>query len=359
MKNSLRRLTALAGLVAARVLIAEQALVALAQPAPVAPLGRATEPAAVDGGVPNAHSVGDGLLIEAAARLERRPSITARLRHLTVIDGQQLYGVGRYWQLGNGDDMRVRLELELGREASLLQISNGRFLWCDRSLPTGRTVTRVDLRQLRFDPVLAAATVNDVRPGRANWSPAQSDLIASSGGLPRMLAALQESFSFYPPQAMRLVIPAADGTSTVPYFAIVGRWKTEKLAALVGHESKAESQGSDLLVSTPERLPQEVLLLFGQADLFPYRIEYRRLQPPPIGGQLPPPTYQLSDRPSAVLEFFDVTFNAPIPPSQFDYVPPTVDWVDHTAAVIEQLRRKRQQNVAIGAIQGESPQPIR
>jgi hypothetical protein len=107
-------------------------------------------------------------------------------------------------------------------------------------------------------------------------------------------------------------------------------------------------------------LPQEVLLLFGQADLFPYRIEYRRPEPPPAGGgNDPAPVYQLSGRPTAVLEFSNVAFDVPIAPSQFDYAPPNVDWVDHTAALIEKLRRERQQEVATRSEPASAAQPVR
>jgi hypothetical protein len=345
--------------VAVRALMAEQAPLAVVQPTPQAHVVPAITNVTAAAGTE--HAVGDGLLAEAAARLERRASVTARLRHQTAVNDQQLYGVGRYWQLGSGDDLRVRLELQLGREASLLKISNGRFLWSDRSLPTGRTVTRVDLRQLRSDPVLAASNVRDTLPGQANWSAVQSNLAASCGGLPSMLAALQDSFAFYPPQAMRLVIPGENGANrvSVPYFAIVGRWKGEKLAALLGHQSTTGDHNPTVSISTPERIPQEVLLLFGQADLFPHRIEYRRLDPLPSGAPVPPPVYQLSNRPTSVLEISDVTFDVLIPPSQFDYVPPNVDWVDQTAALIEQLRRKRQDNVATRGVQAIPDLPVR
>ena len=63
--------------------------------------------------------------------------------------------------------LRVRLELQIaGQDSSLLQVSNSRFLWVDRRLPTGRTVTRVDLRQLRADPVLSARR-SRIDPSRA------------------------------------------------------------------------------------------------------------------------------------------------------------------------------------------------
>jgi hypothetical protein len=49
----------------------------------------------------------------------------------------------------------------------------------------------------------------------------------------------------------------------------------------------------------------------------------------------------------------------PIAPSQFDYAPPNVDWVDHTALLIEKLRRERQQGVAARGDQVPVTQPVR
>src|SRR6266513_2122355 len=131
MKKTLPHFSALVAIVAGRV--------ALAQTAPA--------PARVPSG--------DDLLARATSLLERRASIAARLRHQVAVGGQALYGIGSYWQQGSGEELKVRLELQIaGQDAKLLQVSNSRFLWIDRHLPTGRTVTRFDLRQLRADPAV-------------------------------------------------------------------------------------------------------------------------------------------------------------------------------------------------------------
>ena len=72
----------------------------------------------------------------------------------------------------------------------------------------------------------------------------------------------------------------------------------------------------------------------SQADLFPYRIEYRRLETPQAASRDGPPIpYQLNVDPMIVLEFSDVTFDAPISAGQFDYMPGDADWVNQTAAL--------------------------
>jgi hypothetical protein len=305
-------------------------------------------------------TVGDQVILQAAAQLERRSSVSARLRHQVVLPGKSLiYGHGSYWQQGPADELRVRLELQIaGQEASLLQVSDSRFLWVERRLPIGRTVTRLDLRQLRADALLAGAHFGDIQPGNASWTSSQSDLIANSGGLPSLLSALGESFRFLPPQTMRIAAKTENGqqTTSMPFFAIVGHWRKDKLAKLVtlSQESSVENQEPDTGAAStmspnkvPARLPEEVLILVGQADLFPYRIEYRKLETPiaanQAGAAIP---YQLSGNPMVVLEFTDVAFDVPTDTGQFIYTPGDAEWTDQTAAVLERLRHRRDQQVA-------------
>jgi hypothetical protein len=126
-------------------------------------------------------------------------------------------------------------------------------------------------------------------------------------------------------------------------FAVVGHWRPEKLATLVPNAA----QPSEAAVKLPDRLPQEVLLLVGQADLFPYRVEYRRLETPcPAATSGPTIPYQLSANPLAILELSNVTFDEQIQSGQFDYSPGEVEWVDHTAKLLDRLRKQRQAQVA-------------
>jgi hypothetical protein len=292
-------------------------------------------------------SPGNRLLVQALNQLERRRSATARLSYDIRLRGERLSGRGSYWQQGSGEDLHVCLDLQMiGQDSRLLQVSNGRLLWVDRRLPIGRTVSQINLRQLRTDAALNANSFEEIRPGEASWSPTRLDMLTCYGGLPRLVASLCESFAFMPPQAMRLVSPGEAPQASAPYFAVVGHWKPEKLAMLAGGKSGIPSQGSET-DALAERVPQEVLLLFGQADLFPYRVEYRRRETPlPAGPNLPPATYQLSGNPIVLLEFSDVAFDVPIATGQFDYSPGDIDWVDQTAAVLERLHREREAKVA-------------
>jgi hypothetical protein len=367
MNSSLPRLTTVVILIAAAAIVAararnkpahgEAAATQVPQtsafPATVGPRISSVEQS------PSPASVGDKLLVQVATQLNRRSSVSARLRHQVFIGDSPLYGVGSYWQQGSGSDLKVRLELQFaGQEASLLQVSNNRFLWIDRQLPTGRSLSRVDLRQVRADPILSARSAEELEPGEANWSAVQPELIAHSGGLPSLLASLGENFSFLPPQAMRLAaqVPSDSQPASIPVFAVVGHWRAEKLAALVGRGSEPSGDRGDSktvdahlssLNSLPDRLPQEVLLIVGQGDLFPYRIEYRRLETPLAGGEGSSPIpFQLSPNPLVVLELTDVAFDVTIAAGQFDYAPGDADWVDQTAKLLERLRRERETHLA-------------
>jgi len=303
---------------------------------------------------PNGQQItaGDHLLLQAASRLEQRGSIVARLRYQCHIDGVQMYGAGSYWQQGRGDTLRVRFELQAaGQNASLLQISNSRFLWTDRQLPIGRKITRIDLRELRAAVVNGSKNLVDARPGEATWSTLETASLAHCGGLPGLLAAIHQHFSLLPPQAMRLATtpPTASRPVSIPVFAVVGHWRISKLTALASpsQATKTLMSGSATaeraeLPSLPARLPQEILLLVGQADLFPYRIEYRHLETPAVvSGEAPPP-YQLSPSPIVALECSDVAFDVPIDRGMFDYSPGNAEWIDQTAEVLERLYRERQ-----------------
>jgi hypothetical protein len=176
--------------------------------------------------------------------------------------------------------------------------------------------------------------------------------------LPSLLNALGESFAFLPPQPMRIASEEEAGrpTTSIPFFAVVGHWRQDRLAKLLPASAVPAPAGQgppppgslpSKMDAVPARLPQEVLILFGQSDLFPYRIEYRKLETPiaanQAGAAIP---YQLSARPMVVLEFTDVRFDIPTDTSQFIYTPGDAEWTDQTTALLERLRQQRNAQLA-------------
>jgi hypothetical protein len=286
-------------------------------------------------------TAGDHLLKQARTQLERRTSVTARLRHQVALDGRQLFGVGSYSQQGTGEELRMRLELQFAAdETSLLQISNGRTLWTDQRLPAGRSITKLDLRKVRYELTRAQEDLDELEPGRATWTMAPPEISIRSGGLPTLLTSLSNRFRFSEPQSMRWTpAPKLEGQpDSFPVFAVVGRWKPEILAQFL-------SEGTHAM---PERLPQEVLILFGQTDLFPYRIEYRRSGDPAIAtnadGQRT--VLQPSNQPLVLLELFAVSLDGQIAVNQFEYSPGDAEWTECTDDYLEGIRLHQQTQMA-------------
>ncbi len=341
MKNKLPALAAMLLLAAGGMLgyrSYRQQRDAAAESRPSTPVASTSDVAA-----PAQPTAGDQLLLEARTQLERRTTVTARLRHQVSLSGRQLFGGGGYWQQGSGEDLHMRLELQIAnQETGLLQVSNGRFLWTDQRLPAGRWIRRIDLRKVRSEWSRAERELEDLEPGRATWSSIEPELSIRYGGLPTLLLSLSDCFTFSPPQSMRWTPtpPLVGLPESFPVFAVVGHWKPEMLAVYV-------PEGQDA-TALPERLPQEVLVLFGQTDLFPYRIEYRKLLAPrtPAAADDQVASFQLSREPLALLELSAVSFAGQIAAGQFDFSPGDAEWDDCTAEYLEGQRLQRQTRMA-------------
>lgn len=285
-------------------------------------------------------TVGDQLLQQARTQLERRVSVSARLRHQISFDGHQLAGFGGYWQQGRGDDLHMRLELKFfNEETGLLQISNGRFLWADQRLPAGRTISRLDLRKVRSELSNPNDELDDLEPSQTSIPAPEPEPLIRYGGLPTLLASLSDCFAFTPPQSMRWTpAPPLEGLpESQPVYAILGQWKPEKLANYLPEGGEPKKQ--------PERLPREVLVLLGQDDLFPYHIEFRK-QYSAVDSSGAVAQFQLSGDPLLLLELSAVAFDAQIAASQFDFSPGEAEWDDRTAECIDAMKFRRQTRTA-------------
>jgi hypothetical protein len=293
--------------------------------------------------VPVQPTVGDQLVQQARTQLERRVSVTARLRHQISLGGRQLAGFGGYWQQGRGENLHMRLELKFfNDETALLQISNGRFLWADQRLPAGRSISRLDLRKVRSEMSNPDDELNDLASGQTTIPVSEPEPLIRYGGLPTLLGSLSDCFAFSPPQSMRWTpAPPLEGQpGSLSVYAILGRWKPDKLAHYLSEGDKS--------AELPERLPREVLVLLGQTDLFPYRIEFRK-QLSPLGSAAnggPVPPFQLTRDPLLLVELSAVTFDSQIAASQFDFSPGEAEWDDRTAECIEAMRLRNQTRTA-------------
>src|SRR6476620_11692718 len=111
MKKSLPYLLLLVAVVACRVAPAQTTPAPAALAAPAAATPPVVQPPVVATESATRAPTGEDLIRRAASQLERRASVTARLRYHVAVSGQPVFGVGSYWQQGSAEELKVRLEL--------------------------------------------------------------------------------------------------------------------------------------------------------------------------------------------------------------------------------------------------------
>ena len=283
-----------------------------------------------------ATSSGAGALDAAAIveRVERNidqlPSLAAKVRNQVDLFDHQATGSGLYLQQGRGLRQLSRFELKSRlKDATytLLQINDGRFFWTFRELPTGPSLSQLDLdrieTQLRNGPRRAGAPRAEPLP---------------IGGLPKLIAGLRESFRF--------TRVAQSHLGERPVWVVHGQWKPAALAAALPDQRSAIAAGHPIdFTKLPAHLPERVLLYIGQSDWIPYRIEYLRRGSGSggagQGGILP------GFHPIVTTEFFDVHVNAAIDAREFVYQPSGLTQpkglkvIDATDAFLKQISARQ------------------
>jgi hypothetical protein len=267
----------------------------------------------------NPSSSGDPWLASVAAALERQSHMTARIRQRVNLKGEEFAGIGAFWQRGVGRQRSTRLELQThagAATASFVQVlDQNRRLWTDRKNELRRSVTRVDVNQLRAK--LLNLPIGD---SDGEFSGVESKMLLARGGLTQLIAELQRQFYFEAAHAT--------GPDAAMRVTLVGRWKQSELDSRWPNLNSAAPTAN-----WPEHLPFEVVLQVGRGDLFPYVIEYRRV----LAGRKAGATGRC---PTALLvrfEFYDVRFDADIEDRRFTYTP-IDDWEEVTHEEFERLR---------------------
>lgn len=255
------------------------------------------------------------LIAQAAHEVARFSSLDAKLRLTTNLLGQELVGSGSYYQLARDQETLLKMELKLqvaNQVSSLLQVSDGRFLWVRRDLPERKSLSRIDQR--RVSEALAKQKRSAfVRIGTPSLA---------LGGLTKLLEGLDANFQFEP--------PVADKQGESPVWLLSGAWKPERLADLWPEAASTQLAGQAIDMSRlPPHLPERVLVVLsrdGALPLFPYRVEYQRSG---RGGE---------PEPLVLLELFDVRTNIALDPRLFAYKPGDQEVADETEAYINAMR---------------------
>jgi hypothetical protein len=258
-----------------------------------------------------ASPAGQELLAQAAARLDQQPALSAKIRQRVRMFGEELVGSGVYMQLGDAPDKMLRLELKLqlaGQVSSLQQVSDGDRLWTRREVLQTKSLSFVDLERVRRE--LAAHRASRPPDYAADW------LIL--GGLPSLLDGLEESFQFGPARPARY--------NNLSVWVIEGTWKPAALARF-----GAAGQGTEGEPSLPPEAPEQVQVVLGADDLFPYQIEFRRRTPADKAGQ------GSVWSPMLTMELFEVQFGAALDPLQFQYKAGDQEVADHTEVYLRKF----------------------
>ena len=259
--------------------------------------------------------------MSAVRTLEGRNGVSARIRQRIDLFGKQFVGSGVYFQQRAGSDHLIRLELRIlvgNQQSSLLQVlappnSDGHYLWTYRKLPDGEKLSRIDL--VRAARALKKA---ETMPGRGT-----EGTLVGFGGLPKLLRGLQAAFDFDTVQPARF--------DRLAVWTLRGHWKPDRLAKILPDQKAAIEAGEPAdLSKLPDHLPDHVVLMLGQEDLFPYRIEYRRGIARKEGGEK-------DSRALVTMELFDVKLDVPIDRTRFIYNPGNTRFVDETDSFLSSL----------------------
>jgi hypothetical protein len=263
-------------------------------------------------------------LLESSIRMsETRNTVSAKIRQQVDLFGKRLAGDGSYMEdRRNGiPSVRLELQIQVGEKSSvLLQVCDGRYFWTYRKLcDQVPSLSRID--------AVRAATALAEADGLSGRDPAK--LLPGLGGLPRLLRGLHNNFDFTAAQrgqwGMRQV------------WQLEGGWKPGPLSKILPKKKGPSESGKPVdITRLPEPQPHCVVLLLGQEDLFPYRIEYCRKEVKKEGEKT---TEEL--RHIVTMEFSEVRFNAALDSGHFIYNPGTGEFSDQTDAFLQGLGVKK------------------
>ncbi|MCH8922929.1 MAG: hypothetical protein IIA67_07250 [Planctomycetes bacterium] len=266
----------------------------------------------------------DRLVQDAVRAMDSYTSVEAKIRHKAELFDSRLIGSGMYWQAGHGGDKRLRLELKIpvaGKVSTLQQVCNDDYLWIHETFGEDSQLTQIDIRRVRRAISQSPARLRGESSLR--W--------LALGGLPMLLASLQESFYFTIVEQQGTLNTADVTGGGRPTWTLLGRWKREKLAHLLGEE---HADGAKLDVSRlAAHVPDHVVLRLSKDDLFPYAIEFRKRD----GNASDEASALAGAKSLVIMEWFDVRLNDPIDPARFLYDPGNLKRINGTDRFLKRL----------------------
>jgi|GEM_PF-1496351 len=281
------------------------------------------------------------LMADAMRRLSARRSITAKTRQGAKLFGRELVGSGSFAQ-GPAASRLVRYDLQLlmkDRVVSRLQVSDGQYLWIVDDVKGEQDIERIEVDRLVTAFLSGAAGAVEAE---AVAAPRELAL----GGLSRLIASLDKSFEF------SAVVPSQLGNVAV--YGVEGAWKPAILGSAMPDQFVKVSQGQGTYDTSALRghIPNQVVVFLGVDDLFPYRIEYRRVNfgrqeaaaSGSSSGTGTPAGTPASDGPAtyevlSYIDFFEVRFDVFFDPSLFTFSPGTRPYIDITESYLAKQKK--------------------
>jgi len=257
---------------------------------------------------------GRELLLTAIAALENNHTVQAAIRHEATLLGRRVVGRGIYLEQQAQPRRRTRLELstQMGQESgTLVQVCDGKLLWTYDSLAEQPRAEKIDLARL------------EEALGKQGTEPfATLAGLPPLYGLPKLLAAISRHYQF------ARATPGRWGPARQPVWKLDGRRVGSGARASAERDSQANtsSPAAGQPDQSPSFVPDLVVVLLDQQNLFPLRIEFRWTRPAVLG-----------DGAAVIVDFYDVKLHAPIDPSRFSYRPGNLEVVDQTRQTIERL----------------------
>ncbi|MEM8680020.1 MAG: hypothetical protein AAGF97_11760 [Planctomycetota bacterium] len=272
--------------------------------------------------VPDVQRVGQGLdrhaqaiLQQAVEAVEAVTSLTAKIRQRVSVEGESLVGSGAYQQATYGDDCLFRLDLTIAlgdQFATLIQVGDGRFVWTYRVTPDPtQPVAGVETIDLPMRSEMTRVDLNEVRRQKGATE------ILAFGGLPHTLRQITRNYTMESATKTQL--------QGLPVWSLQGKRKPQP------EDPEEELSSAD---KYPDRLPEWIVLLVGQDDLLPYRIEFRNR--PPASGDVDEDEGAAEREFTVAMDFFEVQIGAKIDPRAFAFQPRDHRVEDTTGEFVEQ-----------------------
>lgn len=242
-----------------------------------------------------------GEMRRARDLLGKHATISAQLVETVVMFDRSVKMDGRYLQTA---DHRLRFEVKLrvgGTVGSLVEVCDGEILWSRQDIGKEQQVTRRNVKQ-----ILEAAQ----KAGNIPQNVLAADL--GLGGLPSLLATIEQSFDF---DGLK-----DDTLRDRPVVIIQGQWNAAMAANLRGQLPEGQ---------LPPYVPDIIRITLDRETGFPHRIMY--LKKVPERDTL---------RPLLTLDFLDVKLGEPIDPSEFTFVvPERIQPVELTERYLQKIQQ--------------------